>query len=983
MPPQRKGRKGNRGNNNNGSATAGSNSKIKKNKKSFSVNDVFEADDNERSLKRKGHDLDDVDDYEYNNGDAIASEDDEEIESDDAFNESDDERFEHFKFSGSNKDKKPKKVEENGDDQEVSEQEINMNESEDDNDYDDGEDDEEDGEGFMDLSTMLDDDADENKSSHRDAVKALMQQGDSDSEEDEEAMLPSDDDDEEEDEAMEDDVKFIDSLETKKRKRDEAELAKKRQRQQERTEVYEENEFNLLARSTATGGNKKLDLNDLMGTMDNEGTFTTMRKSLLELDGKGKNVVKSALEAPVAKRLQDRADRQAAYKETNKEVSRWDATVNENRQAEHLHFPLQAPKKRQTTTSATLASKFAAQTTMEQQIEAALAEAGMKEEELEEFEALQLNKLSVEEVQRRRQELQMMRELMFRSEIKAKRLKKIKSKSYRKLQRKERARQELQAAGLGNEVDHEMTADQQMEAAMARAEERMSLKHKNTSQWAKRALARGQQDEGTREAILDQLRRGDELRKKVHGGADGSDSDYNSDDDDSDGDDEGHQDAIANDLVKLQQEIDQEAQDTQPKKGLLNMKFMQDAEKRKMAATKAMVDDFQNKWLDEDSEEAEAEKAAGKLVQNNPGRLAFGSNVKGKTAELSSNDNANVELNDAGQIKKVSHTAAHNTRTSGAVETSSSKQKSALDAELDNNSDANVSPWLQQVESRVKGKKASKKHNTAKGKIDDKAELNIEKIKKSRKGAQETEDIELDLTQTLSMDKKKKNSSKKTEATIAAPSDTTTIKEDTASKPSQQQQQQPAAASKKKQATVTATQLNDSDDGEDYSSDDNDAGMVHASNKKVAFAQKELVARAFANDNVVQEFEEEKAAVVKEQGDQTEDLTLPGWGAWSGKGMKKNKKNKIVKTTKGVDPLKRKDAKLKNVIINEKRNKKVEKYEITQVPYPFQTMEQYERSLRAPVGKEWNTRDTFQKLTKPRVLTKLGTVINPLDAPFK
>jgi U3 small nucleolar RNA-associated protein 14 len=45
-------------------------------------------------------------------------------------------------------------------------------------------------------------------------------------------------------------------------------------------------------------------------------------------------------------------------------------------------------------------------------------------------------------------------------------------------------------------------------------------------------------------------------------------------------------------------------------------------------------------------------------------------------------------------------------------------------------------------------------------------------------------------------------------------------------------------------------------------------------------------------------------------------------------------------------------------------------------------MEQYERSLRAPIGKEWNTRDTFQKMTKPRVITKLGQVIDPLKAPF-
>ncbi|KAI9261578.1 small-subunit processome [Phascolomyces articulosus] len=963
MPPQRKGKKGNN--------NLPQKPKNNKNRKGKSVNDVFEADDDERSLKRKGHDLDEVDDYEYNAQDGVASEDDEEIDSDDAFNDSDEERFEHFKFSGSNKDKKSKKEEEEDND-EFSEKEINMDESDDGEEQQEDDDEEEEGEGYMDLSTMLEDD--DNDTLHKDTVKALMQQQEDD-DSDDEAIMSLDEEEEEESDNEDaiDDVKFIESLETKKRKRDETELAKKRQRQQERTEVYDENEFNLIARSS-TKENKKLDMNDLMDTMENEGSFTTLRKSLLELDGKGKNVVKSALEAPVAKRLQDRADRQAAYKETTKEVSRWEATVNQNRQAEHLHFPLQnssssegAGGRKKNITSATLASQFSAQTSMEQQIEQALSAAGMKDEELEEFEALQLNKLSVEEVQERRQELQMMRELMFRSEIKAKRLKKIKSKSYRKLQRKEKARQELQAAGIGHEVDHDMTADEQMKAAMSRAEERMTLKHKNTSQWAKRALARGQQDEGTREAILEQLRRGEELKKKVQG--------IHSDDEDdsgSDGSDTEDRDTIANDIRQLQNEMEEETQDTQqPKKGLLGMKFMQEAEKRKLAVTKAMVDDFEKEWLDEDKEEENVDSSNGKIVQNNPGRLSFG-HVKAKASNPpKKSSDIQVELNDAGQIKKLAHSASHTTRTSGTVDIG----KSALDAALDT-SDNNVSPWLQQVESRVKGKKASKKHNTTKGKIEDKAELNIEKIKKSRKGAEEVDEVTLDLSQTLSK-------KKMTATVVADPATTTTTTTTTPTTTTTTITKETSSSNNKKKTTTTSVKASQlSDDDEDYSSDDNNTGMIHASNNKVAFQQKDLVARAFANDNVTQEFELEKAATIKEQGDQTEDLTLPGWGSWGGKGMKK-KKNKVMKTTKGIDPLKRKDAKLMNVIINEKRNKKIEKYEITQVPYPFQTMEQYERSLRAPVGKEWNTRDTFQKATKPRVLTKLGTVINPLDAPFK
>jgi U3 small nucleolar RNA-associated protein 14 len=85
----------------------------------------------------------------------------------------------------------------------------------------------------------------------------------------------------------------------------------------------------------------------------------------------------------------------------------------------------------------------------------------------------------------------------------------------------------------------------------------------------------------------------------------------------------------------------------------------------------------------------------------------------------------------------------------------------------------------------------------------------------------------------------------------------------------------------------------------------------------------------------------------------------------------------------GVEISKRKDAKLAHVIINEKRDKKAAAYAVAQVPHPFKTWAQYEQSLRTPVGKEWNTNSTFQKMTLPRITTKLGTIIDPLTAPFK
>jgi U3 small nucleolar RNA-associated protein 14 len=762
--------------------------------------------------------------------------------------------------------------------------EIDLNEDSEDDEEDFDEDasdfENDNGEGIVDLSQMLggaDSDGD-----------MEAEQEDSDEEfrgfdaiEDD----ASESDDDNDDEKM---VDLINNLDTKKRRRADEETTTNKKRQlKERSEAYKESEFNLSTRDE-DDTSKKLSLADLMDTVEDEATFGSLKSGLESLAGKGKNLSRRALDAPLPKRVQDRMERQAALATATEEISKWQPTVKMNREAEHLQFPMQdatvTPK--ESRTSAAMASKFKAETPLEQQISEALAQAGMKDEELEAFEALKLNKLTIEEVESKRKELRMMRELMFRHEIKNKRLKKIKSKSYRKLQRKEKDKLQLQIKDTMAEIDHEMEDGEKMDAAMARAEERMSLKHKNTSKWAKRALARGTQDEGTRDAIMEQLRRGEELRRRIDGSEEEEDSDEQESDDEK---------YVNNQLGKLKNEL---ADDTQPTKGLLSMKFMQDAAKRQLEATKQNAEAFEKEWLAADSDE---EEAKGKkedhftVVANNPGRMAFGAKAKQikKPIEEEEEDNdderGTVTINEAGQIKKVSHSAAHNTRTSAPV---SLKNKSPL-ANLDNDNDES-NPWLQADTSRLT-KKASKSNKAISGQTETRAEHSISKMNKKKKelSTDVAEDVELDLTKVMSI---------KTTTTA------TTTKNKTVAK----------------SKLAKGESDSESDDDNDNSEATNSQQMVHKD--KVTFSQRELVARAFANDDVVTEFDDEKMAEIEEDGDKTEDLTLPGWGAWAGAGVKKNKnKKKILKVTKGIDADKRKDAKLSHVIINEKLNKKVRK----------------------------------------------------------
>lgn len=48
------------------------------------------------------------------------------------------------------------------------------------------------------------------------------------------------------------------------------------------------------------------------------------------------------------------------------------------------------------------------------------------------------------------------------------------------------------------------------------------------------------------------------------------------------------------------------------------------------------------------------------------------------------------------------------------------------------------------------------------------------------------------------------------------------------------------------------------------------------------------------------------------------------------------------------------------------------------MPFPFQNSAQFETCVRSPVGQTWNTQNTVKKLTAPKVVTKLGSIIEPM-----
>lgn len=95
----------------------------------------------------------------------------------------------------------------------------------------------------------------------------------------------------------------------------------------------------------------------------------------------------------------------------------------------------------------------------------------------------------------------------------------------------------------------------------------------------------------------------------------------------------------------------------------------------------------------------------------------------------------------------------------------------------------------------------------------------------------------------------------------------------------------------------------------------------------LAIRDQEMVARAFAGEDVVGDFQREKDEVAAADDDKVVDNTLPGWGSWVGEGVsakeKKRHQGRFLTKVEGIKRKDRKDAKLDKVIINEKRIKKV------------------------------------------------------------
>lgn len=892
-----------------------------------------------KKLKRRGDEsYDEGSDSEGNTWTMghVDEDDDEDIDSDEAFGESDEERFEGYSFRGSStkgknlKVKKGKVVNEGSD--------LDMNES----DEADEEEDDDFGEEGIDLATALDqyeeDEREEREAKKkRQAKKAGGYGSESDGPSEGEdvgrdgASDLSSDEDEDEDDRQAQLNDLISSLAT-------GDAEKPRGK---RIEVHES------AAPDEFGVSRKVDLLGLKPKAGDEEKKKALKLLRDDKNSKRHDIARK-LEAPLPKRQQDKLDRAAANTKANETLDRWTDTIKQNRRAEHLSFPLQHKDSGKAmgedrllpTTTAAPAND------LESTIQSILQQSGLSngkddEEQIQKWEILQTNKLPIEEVERRRAQLRMERELLFREEVRSKRIKKIKSKAYRRVHRKERERllekerEQLKADGV------DLSDEEREHNDRRRAEERMGAKHRE-GKWAKgiKATGRAAWDQDALAGVTEMAKRNEELRRRIEGkqvlDSDDEGSDVPSDENENESEDD--TDADEDDL--LQRQIGQLENPFSEKGSKLGqMAFMQKAEAAKRAENNQAIESMRRELAGEDSQDEIGENATrvGRRKYG-PGKVVITAiPVKGSEFEEHAGS-------DEGGEDGTTNGLSNDTRKNKTP-------KNPFSTGLSNST--------RQTKNNQNSKSAAEQETDAPNPFLAKAA----KAKKSKNSAPAEDDL-LPFTDFASDDES---------ALVPSASKSSAPKETV----DDFLQQRVTTADDDGWATVLGGQ--DSDD-EQLSDEGEDLDLTQLSRNHL------LTAKGFAGDNVEADFKLEKEDTTKDEASKETTDFLPGWGSWAGDGMSRAEKrrNRGWKTTTqvaGIDANKRKDRKLDRVIINEKTVKPNKKYLAGQLPFPFESKEQYERSLRLPKGREWTTKKSHQDAVLPRVLVK-GGVIAPMRKPL-
>lgn len=655
---------------------------------------------------------------------------------------------------------------------------------------------------------------------------------------------------------------------------------KQRSKSQLRSEPGKVSEFGLSASSE-----KGVQLDLLLSSLEKTQAQADLKRQLKNLYAR-----KKTLDVPLYAHEAQKIQRKVAYTKVSKDIGKWDQVVKTNRRAEHISFPLNQNKIGIQSTEE-FAKRFKPSTPLEEEVYQLLngnKYAENKDKELTRAEEEVLSAMSLEEAQIRRAELQKARALQSYYESKCKRQKRIKSKKYHRIKKKAKAKEEAKNMEELMKTDPEAAEEHLMKMEKVRAEERMSLRHKNTSKWAKGMIRFGKYSEEARQKIADQLEHSRNLTQKIA-------SINESDDEDAIEESDQNPVLSLSDINnpwftgenddKEKDQKDEEGKDKGPEFSLPQaVEAEKDDTMKEKVPEKVTIDE-----VDKELERLQARRRFRKQKQS----LEENKNLSSEESE---------EEGDENKMPKVTGFEENEKHKDDKVEGEDGKglEEGLLNEETTRR---NTEEELEEIEEEII------KPNTE-------AEMRMDN--RQKKVVSKGDEVNVDVTKVFTVE----------------------------SKP-------------------VITMAPEIVEGEEGTVEDDD----HLMN----------IQEAFEDDDVVEAFKDEKEGVIEKGKPKPVDLTLPGWGEWGGTGIKVSeaKRRRFTKPAPPAAP--RRDDNLHHVIINENRDRKLAEHQVNDVPFPYASVEQFQRSIRAPIGRTWNTPSAVAKLTKPSYSTKIGTIIEPIQ----
>ncbi|XP_028993328.1 U3 small nucleolar RNA-associated protein 14 homolog A [Betta splendens] len=642
----------------------------------------------------------------------------------------------------------------------------------------------------------------------------------------------------------------------------------------------------------AQGNDDKIDLSDLLGTMEKTPAVSTKTKKQLKNLQQGKMTI----ESPISKQASERIQRNLAFQKAAADVSRWSGIIRQNRKAEQLIFPLnQEPSGPKTMEK--IVTGWKAQTPLEQEVFALLSANNqpINDPILTPAEEASLKAMSLAEAKIRRAELQKARALQSYYEAKARRERKIKSKKYHKVHNKNKGKEFLKQFEEMVKTNPAGALEELNKMELARMQERMSLKHQNSGKWAKSKAIMAKYDEGARKAMQQQLELNKELTHKL------TTSLHKDEEEEKDAAEEEVMPSFVNDAEQV----------LDPSNPWMRGKLSEDLahDENVVVNVPSVVAAAPENTAEEEDEIVETEEETLLREFNSRRKLRQGENPdtglvmsvddKEEDHEAAA-DASELEEQELSEFTNILKGLAHN-QCDADAEASAGNCDTQLDKPHDD---------LELLDQETVTDEAPVQPHSAPSTNNPQPSTEKEGKKRKRKRG-------IEITKVLT----------KETNPIQVP------------------------------LIPTVQETEDTDEKMD---------------------QRCLIKEAFAGDDVVSDFLRDKKKQEEEGKPKVVDLLLPGWGEWGGIGLKPSRHKRKRFRIKTAPPPPRKDQHLPTVIISEKRNRSMSSHQVNCLPSPFENHLQFESTMRSPLGRTWNTERTIKKLTKPKVVTRLGAIIEPM-----